>query len=90
MEIELIIDCLVSLKRELYYKRIILKNYCNKRNLSYTSTSRILTKGHMHMTLRTAYRILGLTPERNISQGALNLKLKDLLDIKQSFNNRLI
>lgn len=37
------------------------------------------------MELRAAYNILGLTPERNISQVVLNLKIKDLQQIKKDF-----
>lgn len=90
MTIELIIDKLTCLKKELYYKRIVLKNYCERKEISYTSTSRILKKGYMHMTLRTAYNILGLTPDDNISQVVLALKFKDLELIKKSVIDELI
>lgn len=90
MKIEIIRKELLSLKTELYFKRIILKNYCIRKNISYTSTSRILKKGIDSMTLRTAYSILGLTPERNISPVVLDLKFKDLELIKQSFVDKLI
>jgi hypothetical protein len=90
MNIELLIDVLVQFKIKLSCRKIILKDYCQINKLSYTSTSRILSRDFMLMTLRTAYKILGLTPDRNLSQFALNCKLKDLLSIKESFGNKLI
>lgn len=39
------------------------------------------------MDLRTAYKILVFTPERNISQVVLNLKIQDLQQIKKDFEN---
>jgi hypothetical protein len=90
MDIQLIIDVLVQFKIKLSSRKIILKDYCLINKLSYTSTSRILSRDFMNMTLRTSYKILGLTPERNLSQFALNCKLKDLLSIKEDFENKLI
>jgi len=90
MKLEYIILELQSLKRELYYKKIVLKNYCIKKHISYTSTSRILKRGIDFMTLRSAYKILGLTPERNIPQVLLDLNIKALLAIKSSFEKGLI
>jgi hypothetical protein len=85
MELELIIKKLTILIKELYYKRIILKDYCEINNLSYTSTSRILKRGVLKMNLRTAYNILGLSPERNISPAVLEISINDLLEIKKIF-----
>jgi hypothetical protein len=90
MNIELLIDVLIQFKIKLSSRKIILKDYCSIHKLSYTSTSRILSRDFMCMTLRTAYNILGLTPERNLSQFTLNCKLKDLLSIKEAFENKLI
>jgi hypothetical protein len=36
------------------------------------------------MNLRTAYNILGLTPERNISPAVLEISINDLLEIKKN------
>jgi Sec7-like guanine-nucleotide exchange factor len=89
MKLELIVEELKDLNY--HFKRgANLKNYCEYKNISYTSTSRILKKGIDSMTLRTAYNILGLTPERNISQVILSKKIKDLKLIKQSFVDELI
>ena len=90
MDIEHIIFELKSLKRELYYKKISLKNYCCRKNISYTSTSRILKKNIFDMKLRTSYKILGLTPERNIPQVLLDLTLQSILDLKPLFLKGLV
>ena len=42
------------------------------------------------MELRTAYNILGLTPERNITQGVLSTKIQDLLEVKTIFKKGLL
>ena len=86
MKLETIIEELKDLKRH-FEKGANLKNYCEYKNISYTSTSRILKRGIETMELRTAYNILGLTPERNISQVVLNLKIQDLQQIKKDFEN---
>lgn len=90
MKLEYIKKELISLKTELYHKRVVLKNYCERKNLSYTSTSRILKKGIDSMNLRTAYNILGLTPERNLSAVILDLNFKQLENIKKAFIDELI
>lgn len=89
MKLESIINELKDLKKH-FEKGANLKNYCEYKNLSYTSTSRLLNKNLENMNLRTAYKILGLTPERNISQGVLSTKIKDLLEIKKVFEENLI
>ena len=90
MKLENIINELRILRLSYRRGHVNLNNYCNKRNLSYTSTSRILNKSHDEMTLSTAYNILGLTPERNISQVILRLKIKDIKLIKSDFENGFI
>lgn len=84
MKLEIIINELKDLKKS-FKNGAILKNYCEEKKISYTSTSRILKRGIQTMELRTAYNILGLTPERNISQVVLSLKIKDLQQIKKDF-----
>lgn len=86
MKLEIIIEELKDLKRH-FANGANLKNYCEYKKISYTSTSRILKRGIETMELRTAYNILGLTPERNISQVVLNLKIQDLQQIKKDFEN---
>lgn len=89
MNIELIISELKDLKLH-FYRGAVLKNYCEYKKLSYTSTSRILKKGIENMTLRSAYNILGLTPEPNISQVLLSLKIKDIFYIKSNIVDKLV
>lgn len=89
MQLEKILYNLADLNRQ-FSKGLSLKNYCSKRNLSYTSTSRIFNREFGDMELRTAYKILGLTPERNITQGVLSTKIKDLLQIKEVFESGLL
>lgn len=84
MKLEAIINEIQDLKRH-FEKGATLKNYCEYKKLSYTSTSRILKKGVYEMKLRTAFNILGLTPERNMSQVVLETKIKDLIQIKKYF-----
>ncbi len=84
MELEIIIEELEDLKKFLG-KGNYLNFYCEQKNISHTSTSRILKRGVKTMQLRTAYNILGLTPERNISQGVLSTKIQDLLEVKEAF-----
>lgn len=84
MKLETIIKDLEELKKG-FGNGVCLKNYCNKQNISYTSTSRILKRGVKSMELRTAYNILGLTPERNISQVVLGLKINELEELKKAF-----
>ena len=84
MKLETIIKDLEELKKG-FGVVVCLKNYCNKQNISYTSTSRILKRGVKSMELRTAYNILGLTPERNISQVVLGLKINELEELKKAF-----
>lgn len=86
MKLEIIINELKDLKKH-FEKGANLKNYCEYKKISYTSTSRILKRGIETMELRTAYSILGLTPERNTSQVVLNLKIQDLQQIKKDFEN---
>lgn len=86
MKLETIINELKDLKKH-FEKGANLKNYCEYKNISYTSTSRILKRGIETMELRTAYKILGLTHERNISQVVLSLKIQDLQQIKKDFEN---
>ena len=84
MKLETIIKDLEELKKG-FSNGVCLKNYCTKQNISYTSTSRILKRGVKSMELRTAYNILGLTPERNISQVVLGLKINELEEFKKAF-----
>ena len=86
MKLEIIINELKDLKKH-FKKGANLKNYCEYKKISYTSTSRILKRGIETMQLRTAYNILGLTPERNIARFVLNLKIQDLQQIKKYFEN---
>lgn len=90
MKLENIINELRLLRFNYRSGSVNLNNYCDKKNLSYTSTSRILNKCHTEMTLQTAYNILGLTAERNISQVILRLKIKDIKSIKSDFENDFI
>jgi hypothetical protein len=89
MQLEAIICGLKDLNRE-FSSGLNMKNYCLKHNLSYTSTSRIFTRGYKTMELRTAYKILGLTPERNISQGIFSTKIQDLIELKRVFERGLL
>jgi len=86
MLLETIINELKYLKKS-FEKGKSLKLYCEQKNISYTSTSRILKRGIETMQLITAYNILGLTPERNISQVVLDLKIQDLKQIKKDSEN---
>lgn len=67
-----------------------LKNYCNAKNISYTFTCRLLNKDFYEMELLSAYKFLGLTPERNLSQVVLNTKIKNLKLIKEALEAKLI
>lgn len=89
MKLDLIVRQLKDLKKH-FEKGANLKNYCECKNISYTSTLRLLNKYIEKMQLRTAYNILGLTPERNIPQGVLSTKIQDLLEIKDSFIKGLL
>lgn len=89
MKLEIIIGELKDLKKH-FENGANLKNYCEYKNISYTSTSRLLNKKLENMNLRTAYKILGLTPERNISQGVLSTKIQDLLEAKKIFEKGLL
>lgn len=89
MKLEIIIKQLKDLKKS-FENGKSLKLYCESKKISYTSTSRILKRGIKTMELRTAYNILGLTPERNISQGVLSTKIDYLLEFKKVFEDGLI
>ena len=89
MKLEIIIQNLQDLKKS-FLQGKSLKLYCESKKISYTSTSRILKRGIETMELRTAYNILGLTPERNITQGVLSTKIQDLLEVKKVFEKGLL
>lgn len=73
-----------------FFRGGCLKYYCNAKNISYTSTCRLLKKDFCEMELLSAYKILGLQPERNFPLGVLTTKIKDLKQIKQALEAKLI
>ena len=78
MKLQTLLTEFYNLKRD-FEKGKNLKLYCEQKNISYTSTSRILNKQTKRIVLRSIYNILGLTPERNISQVVLSMIIGDIL-----------
>ena len=78
MKLQTLLTEFYYLKRD-FGKGKNLKLYCEQKNISYTSTSRILNKQTNRIVLRSIYNILGLTPERNISQVVLSMTIGDIL-----------
>ena len=78
MKLETLLIEFYDLKKE-FERGKNLKLYCEQKNISYTSTSRILNKKTNQIALRSIYNILGLTPELNMSQVVLSMIIGDIL-----------
>ncbi len=89
MKLETLLIEFYDLKKE-FERGKNLKLYCEQKNISYTSTSRILNKKTNRIALRSIYNILGLTPELNMSQVVLEMTIGDILCVMNEIQeNRL-
>jgi hypothetical protein len=89
MKLETLLIEFYDLKKE-FERGKNLKLYCEQKNISYTSTSRILNKKTNQIALRSIYNILGLTPELNMSQVVLEMTIGDILCVMNEIQeNRL-